>query len=198
MEYFIGLTFDPSSIHYQKIASFRQRFDSKFKKASILQLTILPPFSVDFKNKAEESGFLEDLSDVLDGHLMGLENVSQFEFNGITFNAGKNGSLSLTPIVSTDFLYIQESLYSVLKDYGVKFKKTHDLMSSKLPIGRFEESGILEGAVEVAKVEFSSPFVMSALSFIIFEKTPKEWAILNNLYDFEIRDPKLFVKQNYA
>jgi hypothetical protein len=187
MEFFIGLTFDPSSIHQQKIESFRRRFDSKFGKAQILQLTILPPFTIEFKKKDDELEFLEEVSDLIDGHLMGLENISQLEFNGITFSAGKNGTISLTPIMSPDFLHVQESLYSLLKDYGVKFKKTKDILSSILPIGRFENGLLMETAIEVAQIEFSSPFVMQALGFVLFEKTPREWKNKNNLYDFEIR-----------
>jgi hypothetical protein len=198
MEYFIGLTFDPGSIHQKKIESFRKRFDSKFHKAQTLQLTILPPFSIDFKNKAEESEFIETLADVIDTHLMGLEDIAQIQFNGITFSMGKTGHLALTPIISPDILHCQEALYSILQDYGVKFKKNKNALNPFLPIGRFEYSDLLEAAIEVAKIEFSSPFVMIAKSCILFEKTPREWKIKNNLYDFEVRDHFFFVDQIYA
>lgn len=188
MEYFIGLTFDPSSIHQQKIESFRQRFDSKFGKNNQLQLTLLPPFSVEFKNKETENDFLFELSELLEGHLHGLTEISQIEFNGITFSMGKNGSLALTPIISPDILYCQESLYFFLKEYGVKFKKTKSDLRPLLQIGRFEQSLLLESAIEIAKVEFSSPFVMEATSFVLFEKTPRVWSNNFNLYDFEHRD----------
>lgn len=188
MEYFIGLTFDQGSIHQQKIESFRRRFDSKFGKAQTLQLTILPPFEIDFKNKEDENNFIEEVSELLEGHFMGIEEISQIEFNGITFGSGKNGSLSLTPMISPDFLYAQESLYSLLRDYGVKFKKTRDVLSSILPIGRFENGTLLESAIEVAKTEFATPFVINASGLVLFEKTPREWKIINNLYDFEVRD----------
>lgn len=198
MEYFIGLTFDPGSIHYQKIESFRRRFDKKFGKAQTLQLTILPPFTIDFVKKADEADFIEEVSDLIDSHLMGLEDVSQMQFNGISFSAGKNATVSLTPIISPDFLHAQDSLYSLLKEYGVKFKQTKDILSSILPIGRLENGMLIESAIEVAKVEFSSPFVMEAQGLVLFEKTPREWIIKNNLYDFEVRDHFFFVNQNYA
>jgi hypothetical protein len=198
MEYFIGLTFDPGPIHHQKIESFRARFDSKFGKAKTLQLTILPPFSIDFKNKKEESEFIEEISDLLDSHLMGLMDIAQVQFNGMTFTMGNSGSLALTPMISPDFLHVQESLYSVLQDYGVKFKKTKDILTSILPIARVEHVGMLESAIEVAKVEFSSPFVLVAESIVLFEKTPREWKNKNNLYDFEVRDHFFFVNQIYA
>ena len=188
MEYFIGLTFDQSSIHHQKIESFRSRFDSKFGKAQTVQLTILPPFEIEFKNKDEEENFIEEVADLLEGHFMGIEEISQMEFNGLTFSSGKSGSLSLTPIISPDFLYAQESLYSLLRDYGVKFKKTKDVLTSILPIGRLEHGADLEGALEVARIEFASPFVLNANSLVLFEKTPRVWMIRNNLYDFEVRD----------
>lgn len=193
MEFFIGLTFDPSSIHFNKIENFRKRFDSKFLKGQDLQLTILPPFSVDFYNNDEALEFYEDLSDLLEGHLHGLIDTSQIEFNGITFSMGKKGALSLTPIISPDLLHCQESLYFYLKEYGAKFKKAKNTFNPVLPIGRFDYPDLLEGAIEMAKVEFSSPFVMNAKNFSLFEKIPDKWSIRRNLYDFDMRDHFFFV-----
>lgn len=198
MEYFIGLTFDPSSIHQTKIESFRQRFDSKYALNNQLQLTLLPPFSVEFKNRENEVDFIEELTELLEGHLHGLTEISQIEFNGMTFSMGKKGSLSLTPIISPDILHCQESLYFFLKEYGVKFKKTKSDLRPLLPIGRFEQSVLLESAIEMAKLEFSSPFVMEAMSVVLFEKTPREWSNKFNLYDFELRDHLLLKYQMYA
>ncbi len=198
MEYFIGLTFDPSSIHYKKIESFRKRFDSKFTKADVLQLTLLPPFTIDFQNREEEKNFIEGLTDILDGHLYGLSEISQMEFNGITFSMGKKGVLSLTPIISPDILHCQESLYSFLKEYGVKFSKNKNASNPLLPIGRFDYVDMMEGAIETAKIEFSSPFVLLTQSFMLFEKTPKEWKTKNNLFDFDNRNHFFFVNTLYA
>ena len=195
MEYFIGLTFDPSSVHHNKIESFRQRFDSKYGKAAKMQLTILPPFSIDFHNNDEALEFMEDLSDLLEGHLYGIDEASQIEFNGITFSMGKKGVLALTPIISPDLLHCQESLYFYLKENGAKFKKSKNAFNPILTIGRFDYIDSFESAIEVAKMEFSSPFVMNALSFVLFEKTPQEWKIKNNLYDFDIRDHFFFVNE---
>lgn len=198
MEYFIGLIFDPGPIHHKKIENFRSRFDSKFSKSTRLQLTILPPFTIDLHTRAEEKNFIEELSELLEGHLYGLKEISQIEFNGMTFSMGKKGALSLTPIISPDLLYCQESIYFFLKEYGVKFKKTKNLENLILPIGRCDSPELLESAVETARVEFSSPFVMNATSFVLFEKTPREWINKNNLYDFETRSPNFFEKELYA
>ncbi|AUN98494.1 hypothetical protein C0V70_10325 [Bacteriovorax stolpii] len=198
MEYFIGLTFDPGSIHYKKIESFRKRFDPKFEKAEVLQLTILPPFSVDFQRKEDETKFVEELTELLEGHLYGLDALSQMEFNGITFSMGKKGVLSLTPIISPDILHCQESLYFFLKEYGVKFNKSKNAGNPLLPIGRFEFTDSMEATIETAKIEFSSPFVMVAESFVLFLKTPREWKNKNNLFDFDNRNHFFFVNQLYA
>jgi hypothetical protein len=198
MEYFIGLTFDPGSIHQNKIENFRRRFDSKFVKNGLLQLTILPPFSVDFITRSEEQNFIEELTELLEGHLYGLKEISQIEFNGMTFSMGKKGTLSLTPKFSQDILYCQESIYFFLKEYGAKFKKTKNSMNPILPIGRVDYPELLESAIETAKIEFSSPFVINAKSFVLFEKTPREWKNKNNLYDFETRNPFFFVNEMYA
>jgi len=199
MEYFIGLTFDPGSIHHQKVESFRSRFDTKFGKNENLQLTILPPFSVDFRSNQEAEDFEEELQELLEGHLYGLTEISQIEFNGITFSVGKKGVISLTPIISPDIIHCHESLYFFLKEYGVKFKNnSSSALKPLLPIGRFDLIDHMGPAIETAKMEFSSPFVMDAMSFVLFEKTPKEWKAKNNLFDFELRDHFFFVNEMYA
>lgn len=195
MEFFIGLTFDPGSVHHSKIESFRKRFDSKHQKGEKLQLTLMPPFSIDFANNEEMNNFTEELSDILDSHLMGLDQISQIEFNGITFSMGKKGVLALTPKMSPDLLHAQESLYYFLKESGARFKKTKNSLNPLLPIGRFDFPDLLEGAIEQAKIEFSSPFVMNGASFVLFEKHPQQWIAKNNLYDFDSRNHFFFVNQ---
>jgi hypothetical protein len=158
-------------------------------------MTLLPPFTVDFHSNDEAQEFMEDLSDLLEGHLHGIDETSQIEFNGITFSMGKKGILALTPIISPDLLHCQESLYFYLKENGVKFKKTKGAFNPILPIGRFDFLDGMENGIEVAKLEFSTPFVMNALSFVLFEKTPQEWKIKNNLYDFGSRNHFFFVNE---
>lgn len=198
MEYFLGLTFDPSSIHHTKVESFRRRFDSKYLKQEKLQLTILPPFTVEFSNNNEEQNFVEELQELLEGHLYGLTEISQIEFNGMTFSTGKKSVIALTPIISPDIIHCQESIYSFLKEYGVKFKNTKNAFNPLLPIGRFEQIELMESAIEAARIEFSDAFVMDADRLVLFEKTPREWKAKNNLFDFEIRDHFFFVNTLYA
>ena len=62
MEYFIGLTFDLGSIHQKKIENFRRRFDSKFEKNDLLQLTLLPPFSINLHSSSEEKNSQKSLA----------------------------------------------------------------------------------------------------------------------------------------
>ncbi len=198
MEYFIGLTFDLGSIHQKTIENFRRRFDSKFEKNDLLQLTLIPSFTINFQSRSEEKTFTEDLTELLEGHFYGLQEISQIEFSGFTFSMGKKGILSLTPIISPDLLYCQESIFSFLKEYGVKFKKNKNLQNLILPIGRVDSSELLESAIETAKIEFSSPFIMDATSFVLFEKTPRAWINRFDLYDFETRNPNLLEKKIYA
>ncbi len=195
MEFFIGLTFDQSSIHHAKIESFRKRFDSKYHKAERLQLTLLPPFTIEFQNNHEMSEFTEELSDLLDSYLHGLNEISQIEFNGITFSMGKKGVLALTPKISPDLLHCQESIYEFLKESGAHFKKSKNAANPLLPIGRFDFIDSLESAIETAKIEFSSPFVMNGASFVLFEKKQEHWIAKNNLYDFDSRNHFFFVNE---
>jgi hypothetical protein len=195
LEFFIGLTFDPASLHHNKIESFRKRFDSKFQKDEKLQLALLPPFSIDLPKHDDLINFTEGLTDLLEGHLYGLQHISQIEFNGISFSMGKKGVLSLTPKISPELFYCQESLHSYLKDAGARFKKSKDATNPLLHIGRFEYSEHLESAIETAKLEFSSPFVMNGASFVLFLKGPQQWIANTNLYDFDNRDLFFFVNE---
>lgn len=198
MEFFIGLTFDPNSLHYKKIESFKKRFDSRAFKGEQVQLTLLPPFSIDFKKNDELLLFYEELSDLLEGHLYKLDEISQVEFLGITFSMGKKGVLALTPKISPELFYCQESLYSFLKESGARFKKSKNSTKPTnlfLPIGRFDYLNQLESAIETAKIEFSSPFVMNGSNFSLFEKAPQQWPVRSVLYNFKTQDLSLFGNQ---
>ena len=195
MEFFIGLTFDSSSLHYKKIEGFRKRFDSKSLKGEQVQLTLLPPFCIDFQKSEELLNFTEELYDLLEGHFYELDQISQVEFMGITFSMGKKGVLALTPKSSPELFYCQESLYSFLKESGARFKKSKNATNLLLPIGRFDYLNQLELAIETAKVEFSSPFVMNGSSFVLFEKAPQQWIVRSNLYNFKTQDLFLFANQ---
>lgn len=193
MEYFIGLSFHQSSIHHKKIESFRRRFDSKYQHSQLLQLTLLPPFHIDFKNNGDLENFEDEIRELLEGHLYGLDEIAQIEFFGISFTLGQKGVVSLTPKISPDLLHCQESLYHLLKESGAHFMKTKSSTNTFLPIGRCESPEQLENAIEIAKVEFSSPFVLEGESFILFEKKPKLWVPKTKLFDLKSQDHFILV-----
>lgn len=199
MEYFIGLSFKPGSIHYDKIDVFRKRFDAKYSNFDFLQLSLVPSFTIDFKNKESEKAFKDELTEILESYLYGLNEASQIEFNGINFSMGKKGMLALTPIISPDIIHCQEALHHFLKKSGAKFKKKKISFNPLLIIGRFDFSDGLEAGIEVAKIEFSSPFVMNAVGIRLYEKNLSNiWQNKTNLYDFENRDHFFFVDQKHA
>ncbi len=195
VEYFIGLTFHQSSIHYKKIESFRQRFDSKYQHSQLLQLTLLPPFRIDFKNSTDLENFEDEMKELIEGHLYGLEEVAQIEFSGISFSTGAKGVLSLTPRISQDFIYCQESLFHLLKENGSHFLKSKTTSNTFLPIGRLDSAEQLENAIEIAKVEFSTPFVLEGESFVLFEKKPKLWVPRMSLFNLKSQQPFYFEKE---
>lgn len=189
VEFFIGLNFNSNSMHMNKIDSFRQRFDSKFEQFKETALVIIPPFSIEFKNREAQENFEEEIIEILDGNFYGINEVSQIEFNGISFTMGKKRMLGLTPIISPDIFHTQEMLFSYLKDQGVIFKKRKNAFNPILMIGRFEDDLALESAIDVAKLEFSSAFVINARSVSLFERGTKNWQENSILYKFE-NDPR--------
>jgi hypothetical protein len=195
VEYFVGLSFHQGSIHYKKIESFRKRFDSKFQHLELLQLTLLPPFQIDFKNNADLENLEDEIRELLEGHLYGIDEIAQIEFNGISFTLGQKGVVSLTPKFSPDLLHCQESLIHLLKENGAHFLKSKNTTNTFLPIGRCDNAIQLENAVEIAKVEFSSPFVLEGESFILFEKKPKLWVPKTKLFDIKSQNHFFLVNE---
>ena len=92
-------------------------------------------------------------------------------------------------------LFLNQLLFDFLKESGARFKKSKDATNPLLAIGRFDFSDLLEAAIETAKIEFSSPFVMNGVSFVLFEKGHQQWIAKNNLYDFDTRNLFFFVNQ---
>lgn len=186
---------DESSVHFQKIESFKKRYDCKFNFNPYIQLTILPPFSIELKNNDAYKKFISELFEIIDAHFLGNKEIGQIEFNGINFSTGKKSILSLTPKIIDDFIYVKESIYEFLKDEGATFKKGTERSKLLMPIGRFEFETQLESALEKAKIEFSSPFVLNATKFILFEKSNYSWATKDHIYNLNSDNESNFLNQ---
>lgn len=184
MQSYFGLIFDSSSIHTKKIESFKQRYDSKFNSNPYVVLTILPPFEIELRNQESYKKFFESLTDIVDSHLIGLNEIGQIQFNGLKFNMGKKGILTLTPKLSVDFEHLRESLHDFLKSEGVSFAKSKNINNACLPIGRFEYADQLESALEKAKEEFSLPFILQATSLVLFERNFHIWNYKQTIFEF--------------
>jgi hypothetical protein len=198
LELFIGLVFDTHSVHYQKIENFRKRYDSKFFQIPLVQMSILPPFEIELKNRNDQKKFKSDLSDLIEDHLLGLNEVSQIEFNGLHFSMSNKGIIGLNAKTSPDFEHLKESLKEFLKIEGAKFNKSKIDTKILMPIGRFDYFDQFESALDYAKLEFSSPFVLNAVRFVLFEKNLFNWNLSESLYDFNQHQNHLFVNQLWA
>jgi hypothetical protein len=197
VDLFFGAVFDSKSVHCQKIESFKKRFDPKHRSSFPLQLSLLPPFKIDFKHPDEFKEFLLALEDIIEDHLIGGPDSFQLEFNGITFHTGKKEILGLTPKISYDFEHLKESIYEYLKGEGVRFKRPSG-PKIFLPIGRFENNFQLEAAVEMAKIEFSGPFVLDITEIALFEKNLFEWNYRANLAKFKKGQNGEFLEKLWA
>lgn len=184
MELIIGFSFKENSLHYQKIENFRKRFDSKYSHFNDLTLVIIPTFTIDFKNREDEKKFIEDINEIIEGQFFGIDELSDLEFNGISFTVGKKRFLGLTPIVSPDVVYCQEALSSYLKENGVTFKKSKSALNPILAIGRFETDIELATGIEAAKVEFPDPFTVEVESVSLYYKSSNGWHLKKNLFNF--------------
>lgn len=189
MTFFIALTFSPDSLHYQKIDSFRRRFDSKYWKGPALHLSLLSPF------RPQKMGF-KDLQlllvDEIENHMQDLLDVSEVHFKGLEFTTGKKSMLYLKPHMPIDLAHCQEALQDILEAQGALFKKRRiykgDYTTASdqafLPIGRFHDPFLTEAAVETARFEFPHEFSLRADSITLFEITANHWTPCRKLFTF--------------
>ena len=189
MTFFIALTFSSDSLHYQKIDSFRRRFDSKYWKGPILQLSLLPPFRV---SKPALRSLMNTLSDEIENHMQDLTEVRDVHFGGIDFTTGKKSTLFLMPQMPIDLIHCSEALLDIICDHGGSLKKRRvykgDYSSETervfLPIGRFHDPFLTEAAVETARCEFPNEFSLRADSITLFEITASGWSPVRKLFTF--------------
>ncbi len=192
MQLFIGLTFKASTHPYQKIDSFRKRFDSKYERSDVLQMTILPPFSFENMNPKAFDEFVELCGEDLESNFIGHDSPLDVDFKGFDFQTGKKNVLFLKPIVPIDLFYSQEVLKDTVKSAGGTFHKHKNLgktqvndLQTFLPIGRVDDLNLLAMAVEKAQVEFGhGTFQMQAQDIVLFEKMPDRWIARRILYSF--------------
>ncbi len=192
MNLFIGLVFDNNSEHLKKIDNFRRRFDQKYLNNPFNQLTIIPPFELEIYRLDRLQRIKEDIGELIDDHLYGNQFFSQIEFNGIAFNSGRKSMIGLTPKLNEESNYLQESLIDYLLSEGAKFKKNK---SDNLifPIGRFDHSISIENSIEIAKTEFSSPFVLNTSKVSMFHRQNCIWNLREDLYQFNHHSSLNFV-----
>ncbi|MAF77893.1 MAG: hypothetical protein CME63_06840 [Halobacteriovoraceae bacterium] len=192
MQLFIGLTFKASTHSFQKIDSFRRRFDSKYEKTDLLQMTLLPPFSVDSMTNHEFEEFVDLCAEDLESNFIGHDQPLDVDFKGFDFQTGKKNVLFLKPVLPVDLFYAQEVLKDAVKKARGVFHKHKNLghnglddLQTFLPIGRGDDPQLLAMAVEKAQVEFGhAPFQMESQDIVLFEKIPGRWIPRQILYSF--------------
>lgn len=191
MQLFIGMTFRQSQLLYQTIDTFRQRFDEKYSRSDLLQMTLMPPFKVEDVTLHDLQEFVEELVDDMDTHLAGHDQVLDVHFNGFDFQAGKKGVLFLKPTIPVDIFHAQESLKESIKAVGGNFSRHKNLgrshfndLQTFLPIGRFTDMELMSLAVAKAQQNFTSPFKLRAENITLFEKMPGMWIPRKILHTF--------------
>lgn len=193
MQLFLGLTFNPTVLQFKKIDSFRKRFDQKYSRSHLLQMTLLPPFKVEGMSWNDVNLLSELLADDIEGHFAGMDEEVEVNFNGFDFQTGRKGVLFLKPSMPIDLFHCQEVLGETIKDFGGSFNKEKNLgksfaddLQTFLPIGRFDDMTLLGQAVDKAKIEFASPFQLAAKNITLFEKLPGSWIPRKVLHTFPL------------
>jgi hypothetical protein len=188
LQYFIGLTFHPHYLQFKKIDSFRRRFDFKYNRSAILQMTLLPPFRLKTNKLSEINELFEVMEETLDGHLMDLDEASGIIFKSMEVSRGRTNVLYLKPEISPDFIHCQESLLEDLSKCGVTFNQSKLIdpcnLKTFLPLGRASLLDQIDIAVEAAHREFQLPLHLQVKHLCLFEKMPGQWIQKRKLYTF--------------
>lgn len=193
MQFFVGLTFRPNFIHYQKIDSFRSRFDEKFSRANHNQLTLIPPFEIPQLSKNDYQNFCEEFAEGFENQLDFLDDVHLITFDALDFQAGEKHLLSLKPRLPIDLSYALEQSEELLKSYGVtnkqKLKKDPENLDGThhiyFPLAQFDSTDELQLALQEAKTEFIFPFQLHMKELVLFERMGDDWRSAHHLFQFK-------------
>ena len=207
VQFFVGLTFFQNYLHFKKIDSYRKRFDHKYGRSHMLQMTLLPPFVMEdkFSKGLELDELVEHLHDEIENNFIGHEPNLDIHFTGFDFKTGRSSVLFLTPQMPDDLYHCQERILETVRDSEGSFKKRKGLgkkmengLHTFLPIGRFLDTSLLEAAIETAKVEFNQPFQLQAKDIILFEKMPGQWIPRKNLFTFSQGPDNLYDNEDLS
>lgn len=193
MQFFVGLTFRSNHLQYQKLDSFRSRFDDRFNRADHNQLTVVPPFEISHLSKHDYGQFIEALTECMDNQLRDLEDIHLMPIEGIDFQNGEKQMLFLKPKLSLDLAYSLEAINEVVKEYGGVAKQKLKLDKENLdgtrnlfyPLGQFDQDDDLHNALEEAKNEFLLPFNLHLKEMALFERSEHQWLKSHLLFEFQ-------------
>ncbi len=182
MKHFVALSFQAHGLHYQKVHSFKKRFDIKYFEIPELHLPLLPPF-----NLKNEKSFLEDMKDSIENQFFG-DNKLKISFKDLKCISGKRQSIFLVPKIPEQIMYCQESFYEIINEYNGSFLrngKKNMLFQSFLPLARFDHSEIFMDIYHLAKEEIEFPLYLFASEFKLFTKVNSKNYYTKTLFKFD-------------
>lgn len=201
--YFIGLTFSSQCPHYKEINRYRALYDAKYSRNNQLQMTLIPPFQINFTHKNRAYDFEEHLGEVIDNHLLGLPIDRKMVFHSIGMSLDKTGLIYLRLDAGDDLLHIQESLMELVGEYGGHFHYLKKHRSADvderiiLPIGRTTAKNF-DMALEEAKSRFELPLELKPDTISLFEKKPGLWPLKMRLFRYPINEQSFLTEKSFA
>ncbi len=184
MDFFIALTFSPNFLQFKKIDSYRKRFDLKYNKTHHLHMSLFAPFTLPKLDLKEYRKFTTGISEEIDSHFSGLEEMNQIIFYELDFNSYNGKNLFLKPTIDINFEHCLNGISRILNEYCHN-KKIDQSKKILLPIARSLDSTQLEQAVSEAQKEFQLPLILFAKTISLFEKTSDSWIQRSILYEFD-------------
>jgi 2'-5' RNA ligase len=184
VKFFVGLTFYSDNSFAKTIQNFRSRFDEKYQSIPSLHLALVPPFEI-------EAGHIRNLKNELIEELESFyyENLSHhvLHFTGMDVHEyKKNKLLYLNPVIDDELVCCQESLQAICQSYITdREKKINEAKKSFLSIGRFQDSGELHLAIDLARKEFLEFTTLSFNSICLFSQKNGIWYREADLVTFE-------------
>lgn len=191
MKYFIALTFSSHSLSWPLIESFSKRFES-FPKSRFFEMALLPPFGHETMSDVPVEDLWDELGDIIENCLIGVEELNLLTFEAIDFTTGRrSANLSFRPTINDNLYHCQEAIKEFLKEEGFQFKKTKNRRKNPekdldllWPVAHFNAHHELEQALGVAQSEFQLPLILRTEAIYLFEKTANGPKVLRKFFTF--------------
>lgn len=181
-KFFVALNFFDSA-SARKIQGFRQRFDPKFNQHVEPHMSMLAPFEIRTKDKAE---LIELLKDEIENFFLGGDDTPKLKFKGLdVYKQKRVNILYLNPDFSDDLKYCMESVQQLCKSLIPPEINYRPNAKQFLPLAHCAQEEQLLKLMPLALEEFNSNSDLYLSGISLYEKRFGIWSSCEEIIQFE-------------